>query len=135
MRVLIADGDEVFLSVAQRYLSDYGHQVHTATNGLETVASLRQDLPDVVVINQDLRWGGSDGVQSLMSQVPIWSDIPVVLTVNEGLQDKSRLSIGPSVVARIIKPFRPSYLLFHLQACSLNRTPSMLSVVIQGGSP
>lgn len=129
MRVLIADGDLAFLEEAERYVADCGHQVKTATDGLETVASLRRDLPDVVVLNQDLRWGGSDGVQALMSQVPQWSDIPVILTVNNDLTEESRLSTGPAVVARLIKPFRPAYLLFHLQGCRFNRTSSIFSVV------
>ena len=54
MRVLIADGDEVFLEVSQRYLSDRGHKVNIATNGLETVAGLRRNLPDVVVLDREL---------------------------------------------------------------------------------
>jgi hypothetical protein len=37
MRVLIANGDERFLGVAQQYLSDHGHEVNIATNGLESV--------------------------------------------------------------------------------------------------
>lgn len=58
MRVLFADGDEAFLEVAQRYLSHRGHEVNIATNGLETVARLRRDLPDIVVLERELLWGG-----------------------------------------------------------------------------
>ena len=45
MRVLMADGDEVLLEVAQRYLSDHGHEVSIATNGLESVAILCRCVP------------------------------------------------------------------------------------------
>jgi len=45
MRVLIADGDEVFLEVAQRYLSYHGHVVNIATNGLESVAIVTVHTP------------------------------------------------------------------------------------------
>ena len=52
MRVLIADSDEAFLEVAQRYLSHRGHEAETASNGLECVASLLRDMPDVVVLEK-----------------------------------------------------------------------------------
>lgn len=45
MRLLMADGDEAFLEVAQRYLSRHGHEVNIATNGLESVAILRRYRP------------------------------------------------------------------------------------------
>jgi DNA-binding response OmpR family regulator len=134
MRVLIADGDEVVLDLAQRYLSDRGHKVNVATNGLETVASLRLDLPDVVVLDQGLRWGCSDGVRAIMQQVSRWSGIPLILTWS-GMPDDSDSVAGPPVVARLQKPYRLKDLLDHLQACSLNGAPSPLSVVLYGGRP
>lgn len=70
MRVLIAEGDKVFLDIAQDYLLHCGLEVNVATNGVEAVASLRRDRPDVVVLDRELLWGGEDGVRALMRQVP-----------------------------------------------------------------
>ncbi|MBM3272865.1 response regulator [Candidatus Kaiserbacteria bacterium] len=135
MRVLMADGDEVFLEVAQRYLSDRGHEVNIARNGLEAVASLRRGLPKVVVLERELLWGGSDGVRALMRKVPGWSEIPLILTSSDAMPDDSDSVAGPPVVARLQKPYRLKDLLEHLHACSLNGTPSLLSGVAQGGRP
>lgn len=135
MRVLLADGDAVLLEVAQCYLARDGHEVNTATSGLETVASLRRDLPDVVVLDRELRWGGSDGVRALMQQDPRWSEIPVILTSDNVMPDESSSTASPSLAARLQKPYRLIDLVGRLHACSLNGTPSPLLVVVQGGRP
>ena len=85
MRLLMADGDEAFLELAQRYLSDHGHEVNIATNGLESIASLHHDIPDAVVLQRELLWGGGDGVLALMQPPSRWSMIPVILTSDHGV--------------------------------------------------
>ena len=135
MRVLLADRDEAFLEVAQCYLSDGGHEATIATNGLETVANLRRNLPDAVVLDRELLWGGCDGVLALMQQVPEWSEIPLILTSTEAMPEDSDSVAVPPVVARLQKPYRLKELVVHLHACNLKDTPSPLSVVVQGGRP
>lgn len=132
MRVLIADGDEAFLEVAQRYLSDRGHEVNIATTGIETIARLRRDLPEVVVLDQELLWGGSDGVRAVMRQVPEWSEIPVILTSSGSMAEESCAVASPPVVGRLRKPYRLKDLLDHLQERGPKGTPSPLSVNVQG---
>jgi len=116
MRVLIADGDEAFLEVAQRYLSRHGLEVKTATNGLQSVALLRRDVPDVVVLQRELLWGSGDGVRALMQQDPGWSEIPVILTSDDELPEESCYA-SPPLAAQLQKPYRLEELLGHLQAC------------------
>ena len=133
MRVLIADGDAQFLEVAQDYLSTLGHEVNIARNGLEAVAGLRRGPPDVVVLERELLWGGSDGVRAFMRKVPQWSEIPLILTSSDGMPDAFNSVAGPPVVARLQKPYRFRDLVKHLHACSPNVTPSLSSGVAQGG--
>ncbi|MDP1562190.1 MAG: response regulator [Pirellulaceae bacterium] len=118
MRVLIADKDEAWLEIAQCYLEHYGHEVKTARNGLEAVAGLRRSPPNVVVLERELLWGGSDGVRALMRKVPRWSEIPVILTSSDAIPDHCAFVAGPPVVARIQKPFHLQDLLMHFHACS-----------------
>jgi len=121
MRVLIADGDEEFLEVAQRYLSRHGLQVKTATNGLESVAHMRCDVPDVVVLQRELLWGGSEGVRACMQQVPEWSEIPVILTLDDEVTEEPCFA-SPPLAAQLLKPYRLQELLGHLQSCRVDRT-------------
>jgi CheY-like chemotaxis protein len=117
MRVLIADSDEVFLEVALRYLSRQGMEVNAATNGLESVAILRRDVPDAVVLQRELLWGGGDGVFALMQQLSGWSKIPVILTSDGGIPEESGPLASPQFVAQLQKPYRLEDLLGHLQQC------------------
>jgi len=130
MRVLIADEDEVFLEVAQRYLSRHGLDVKTATNGVESVALLRRDMPDIVVLEGELLWGGSDGVRALMMQDPAWSEIPVIL-ISDKVPEESWFR-RPPLAAQIQKPYRLEELLAHLQACRTDGTPNPVSVIVAG---
>jgi len=131
MRVLLAEGDKVFLDIAQDYLLHCGLEVSIATNGLETVAGLQRELPDVVVLDRELLWGGEDGVRALMRQVPRWSKTPVILTSTDVMPEESGFAAGPPVVARLRKPYRLRDLLVHLRECGMNGTTSPLSAVVQ----
>ena len=121
MRVLIADGDEVLMGVAQCYLARHGHEVKTATNGLECVALLRRDVPDVVVLQRELLWGGSDGIRAFMQQVPRCSEIPVILTSDDEVPEEFCFA-SPPLAAQLQKPYRLEVLLSHLQACRADGT-------------
>ena len=116
MRVLIADSDEAFLEVAQRYLSHRGHEAETASNGLECVASLLRDMPDVVVMEREMLWGGGDGVRAVMQQDPRWSEIPVILISDDVLPGESCSTANAPLAAQLQKPYRIEDLLGHLQA-------------------
>jgi DNA-binding response OmpR family regulator len=70
MPVLIADGEDVFLEVVQRYISHHGHEVIIATKGLVCIASMRRYVPDLVVFERELLWGGSDGVRLSCNKTP-----------------------------------------------------------------
>jgi len=129
MRVLIADEDEEFLEFAQRYLSRRGLEVKTATNGLESVAIIRRDVPDVVVLERELLWGGSDGVRACMQQVPAWSEIPVILTSDDKVTEESGFA-SPPLVAQLKKPYRLQELLGHLQSRRADRTLNPAGVVV-----
>lgn len=134
MRVLIADGDQAFLDVVQQYLSRHGYEVKTATNGLESVAILQRDVPDVVVLQRELLWGGGDGVLALMQQLSWWSTIPVILTSDDGLPEESYPISCPQLVAQLQKPYRLDDLLGHLQERRLGMIPDLAEMDATGSS-
>jgi hypothetical protein len=87
------------------------------------------------VLDRELLWGGCDGVLALMQQIPGWSELPLILTSSDVMPEGFGTVAGPPVISRLRKPYRLRELLVHLQACSLNGTPSQMSVVVQGGRP
>ena len=79
IRVLIADPDESLHPVYREPLSGEGFDVVAAFSGLECVARLRERVPDVLVLEPQLPWGGGDGVLAMMGEVPQLATVPVMV--------------------------------------------------------
>ncbi len=62
-RVLVVDDEPHLLNAIQLYLEDEGFLVLTAENGKEALARVREQLPDVVVL--DVQMPGMDGFETL----------------------------------------------------------------------
>lgn len=122
MRVLIADGDETMLELASRYLSQRGYEVKAASDGLECADILCDFVPDVMVLDDGLLWGGSDGVIRLMHDHPNVSRTPMILIADDDPRDKFNDSANPTLVRWLRKPYRLSQLLTQIEIGS----PSLL---------
>jgi DNA-binding NtrC family response regulator len=90
--VLIAEGHQTLRDRLGRLLGEHGYQVFSASDGLDCSQKLRQLKPQAVVLDQDLRWGGSEGVLAIMRDDPVLCRIPVILT----FQPTTSLSPFPS---------------------------------------
>lgn len=126
MRVLIADSDEQFMELLQSYLWDMGHEVEYATTGMACIAILRDYAPDVLVLDDELLWGGCAGVLAEMQEDPFLADTPVILTSDSG--DKFP-SLNPNVTALLRKPFRLTDLA--RQIASIRRRQNLASPAAQ----
>ena len=49
-----------------------------AGNGLECVSLMRRFVPEALILEQELFWGGSDGVIQWMRNDPVISMIPII---------------------------------------------------------
>ena len=79
IRVLMADPDK---SLHPRYrvpLSREGFDVDFALSGLECVSLLHERVPDVLVLEPQLPWGGGDGVLAMMGEDPDLAMVPVMV--------------------------------------------------------
>ncbi len=83
--VLFADADSNRRDLYARALSSFGFEVEAIDNAVECQAKLRKSLPDVLILDLNLPWGGGYGVLSVMHDSPHLCDIPVVLLATEGL--------------------------------------------------
>ena len=77
-RLLIADHDAEWCELYRRFLTELGYEVETATDGLDCLAKLRQVAPAVLVLDQELLWGGGDGVLAWLREESPAHKIPVV---------------------------------------------------------
>jgi CheY-like chemotaxis protein len=79
IRTLVADSNEALLNSYQESLAKAGFAVVTVANGLECLAHLRCWVPDVLVLGDELPWGGSSGILALMAEEPDVAKAPVVV--------------------------------------------------------
>ena len=70
----MADPDESLQPVYREPLGQEGFDVVVARTGLECVARLRERVPDVLVLEPQLPWGGGEGVLAIMGEVPELAD-------------------------------------------------------------
>lgn len=91
-QLLIADADGYLSDLYLKYFGAHGYCVRVASGGVECLTALRETPPDVLVLDTELKWGGADGVLSVMDEEDGLSAIPVVL-----LNDSNGMSTGDKV--------------------------------------
>jgi len=94
------------LEALQSYLWDSGHEAEIATDGIECSLILNEYTPDVVMLADDLLWGGIEGVMAKMSETPLLSNIPVIQIEAQSLLESKFAIRGHQLVARLRKPIR-----------------------------
>jgi two-component system cell cycle response regulator len=78
-RVLVVDDHEQNLELLQAYLEDLGCAVSTATDGVEAIASIESDPPDLVLLDVMMpRMSGYQLCEKLKSE-PHTRGIPVIM--------------------------------------------------------
>lgn len=117
MRIVIADQDKSFLESFREFLGVRGHEVAVATEGLTCLRWLRDFRPDVVALSNNLLWGGSDGVLSVMTDDPKLRNIPVLVMLENPAQPPWRTQ--PEMVSTVHGPFRHDDLVRRLGFLSL----------------
>jgi DNA-binding response OmpR family regulator len=116
IRVLMADPDESLHSMYQEPLFQEGFEVVMAFNGLECVAWLRNHIPDLLVLEPQLPWGGGDGVLAIMGEVLDLAAVPVmVLTSCRDPLVLDRMARFP-ISDYYVKPLAPGRLAGRLRA-------------------
>lgn len=107
-RILVADADHDCRQRYQQFFLYHGCDVQTAMDGLECLARLRRSLPDLLVLDLHMPWGGGDGVIGLMREDARLARTPVVLTAAAVSSEECDRLIAPPVVQVLTKPFSPS---------------------------
>lgn len=109
--VLIADDDPAILDFLNRALSRYGYEVHTASNGSQALAMIRELKPRLVVL--DILMPGLDGVdvcKSMRSDVEL-AEIPVVFVSALALERLHQVADEAGATDYLPKPVALSDLL------------------------
>jgi len=116
--ILIVDDEPRMIKFIRLNLELEGYRVSEAFNGLEALEKVRQELPDLVLL--DVMMPGMDGFETL-ERIREVSNVPVImLTVRAEEEDKVRgLELGADDY--VTKPFSPRELSSRIKAV-LRRT-------------
>jgi DNA-binding response OmpR family regulator len=123
-KILIVDDDEKLRKLVKEYLEDYGFCVHAVPDGRYLLETLREQEPEVVLL--DLMLPFKDGLE-LLREVRQAGDTPVIMLTAKG-EDSDRI-VGLEMGADdyIPKPFNPRELLARIKAVMRRRplTPGL----------
>ncbi|MGE4064191.1 MAG: response regulator transcription factor [Rhodospirillaceae bacterium] len=88
-KILLVEDDKFISSVVSRMLTDGGHSVVHAVDGLDSVAKTLSDRPDLIIMDLGLpSMNGWDATKTLKSD-PKTSEIPILaLTANMTAEDR-----------------------------------------------
>ena len=109
--VMVVDDSPTVRKLLTIKLEKHGHRVVTASNGMDALAKINEELPDLILL--DVTMPRLDGYQlcKLVKTDAVTKHIPVVmLSGNDGFFDKMRGRMAGSV-AYLTKPFEPETLL------------------------
>lgn len=107
-RILIVDDEQSVREVLGEYFSEQGYGVATAGGGEEALALVRQEAPDLVLL--DVRMQGLDGVETLRRLREMAPQVSVIMvTANEDV-GLARETLKLGALDYVAKPFDFVYL-------------------------
>jgi CheY-like chemotaxis protein len=82
-RVLVVDDDPDFVKVTSKVLEKAGHEVVSAANGAKALKAMREDRPEVVLLDIMMSYilDGLD-VSREMAEDPELKDVPVIMVTS-----------------------------------------------------
>lgn len=86
--ILIVEDDTDLRQALVRALKDAGHIVHEASNGDEGIVAIKQQLPDLMLLDLLMPLMSGQEMMHAVEELPGGADIPVIVLTNIGLGDK-----------------------------------------------
>jgi DNA-binding response OmpR family regulator len=105
-RLLWADRDSRFISIGERFLDRCGFQVLIAADALACLQRLKDSFPDVLILDDDLLWGGFDGVLAWLREELPPAEQPIVLLSGEDWPEAVSARTGVAAACCLRKPYR-----------------------------
>lgn len=116
--ILVVDDEQRMVKFVRMNLELEGYQVSEAYSGLEALEKVRDDLPDLVVL--DVMMSGMDGFETLKCIREI-STVPVIMLTVKGDENDRIMGLELGADDYVTKPFSPRELASRIKAV-LRRT-------------
>lgn len=102
IKLLLVDDEMEFRLVTTQALTRRGFSVVEAESGERALELLREELPDIVVL--DLRMEGMDGIDTLIHIRKDHKNLPVLILTGHGGFDEAKIGIRLGIVDYLQKP-------------------------------
>lgn len=115
-RLLWADKDAEFTFIGQRYLAASGFDVTTTSDAIDCLSQMKHAMPDVLVLDDELSWGGVDGLLAwLHEEVPL-DDQPVLILSGDEAAETISARTGIPEARCLQKPYQMQSILEAVRA-------------------
>lgn len=112
-KILVVEDELKILQIIEAYLKKEGHQVFTATDGINGLEQSKLLSPDLIIL--DLMLPGLSGEQ-LLTEVRQRSDVPVIILSAKTSEDERIFGLNIGADDYLTKPFSPRELVARTQA-------------------
>ncbi|UCE02379.1 MAG: response regulator [Candidatus Latescibacterota bacterium] len=115
-RILVVDDEVYILHILDFILGAEGYDVVTATNGEQALQKVREEKPDLVIL--DIMMPKLDGYETcrMIKRDAATKQIPVILLTAKGREVDQKLGREVGASDYITKPFSPNKLIERVQA-------------------
>ena len=125
LRVLLAEDNEINQQIAVALLSDAGHQVDVAKNGIEALQAAQRAQYDIVLM--DIQMPEMDGVQAatrIRALAPPAGEVPIIALTAHAMASARDMCLAAGMDDYISKPFDAAELVEKVQAmAAMRRAP------------
>src|SRR5919112_465638 len=118
-KILWVDDEIESLQSQKMFLENKGYAVHTLTNGFDAIDYIKENIVDVVLIDESMP--GITGLETLSKIKEINSQIPVVLITKNETENLMNEAIGSQISDYLIKPVNPNQVWLSLKKIIDNR--------------
>jgi two-component system, OmpR family, KDP operon response regulator KdpE len=112
-RILVVDDEPRIRRFVRMNLELEGYEVYEADNGLDALSKVREDLPDLVLM--DVMMPNLDGFETL-ARVREFSSVPVIMLTVKGDEEDLTRGLDLGADDYITKPFSPRVLSSRIRA-------------------
>lgn len=122
-KVIVIDSEAKTRDAVSRFLIPKGYQIAAVPHGVDAARVMRQDTPDLVLIDQAVPMGGLKTAR-LLRLHPKCGRVPILLGVNPAPRNQLQQIIQEStqigITGALVRPYKPSQLLEKLKAIFSN---------------
>lgn len=109
-KILAVDDESELTDLMHYHLVRAGHAVTTAANGWEAIHAVRQERPDIILLDLMLPDLDGFGVCEILRRDPKTATIPIVIVSAWSSPDSRNLGLELGALDYLTKPFSPQEL-------------------------